>query len=162
LSPHVATVAGEPIHVSVLEERLALLRRGPRSRHIPSPGSPGYADACRWVVRDLVTEAVLEHEAGARGLTELSQLVLAVTEEVAVSADEIRAYYERNPDLYRRTATIISYEEAKHSIEEELLLAARIRAFDRWLEGRRQALAVVQPVYAHPADPSHGFPSHRH
>jgi [acyl-carrier-protein] S-malonyltransferase len=162
LTPHVATVAGVPIPVSVLEERLALLRRGPRSRHIPSPGSPGYTDACRWVVRDLVTEAVLEHEAAARGLTELPQLVLAVTEAVVVSADEIRAYYDRNPDLYRRTAIVIPYEEARASIEQELLLAGRVRAFDRWLEERRQALAVVQPVYAHPADPSHGFPSHRH
>jgi [acyl-carrier-protein] S-malonyltransferase len=162
LSPHVATVAGEPIPLGVLEERLALLRRGPRSRHIPSPGSPGYADACRWVVRDLVTEAVLEHEARSRGLTELSQLVLAVTEDVVVSEDDIRSYYDRNPDLYRRTVTVISYEQAKASIEQELLLAARVRAFDRWLEGRRQALAVVQPAYEHPADPSHGFPSHRH
>jgi [acyl-carrier-protein] S-malonyltransferase len=165
LSPHVATiatVAGQPISVSVLEERIALLRRGPRGRHLPPPGSPGYGDACRWVVRELVTEAVLEHEARARGLTEPSQLVLAVTEGVAVSRDEVRSYYDRNPDLYRRGATVIPFEEAQASIEHELLLAARIRAFDLWLEQRRQALAAVEPDYEHPADPSYGFPSHRH
>jgi [acyl-carrier-protein] S-malonyltransferase len=162
LTPLVATVARRPIPVSVLEERLALLRRGPRGRHIPPPGSPGYGDACRWVVRELVTEAVLEHEAGARGLTEPSQLVLAVTEAVAVSDEEIHSYYDRNPDLYRRAATVIPFEQAEASIRQELLLAARVQAFDLWLEGRRQELTVLEPGFEHPADPSYGFPSHRH
>lgn len=160
--PFVATVAGQPITVGVLEERLALIRRGPRGRHIPPPGSPGYGDACRWVVRELVTEAVLEHEARARGLRELSQLVLAVTEWVVVPDEEIRSYYDRNPDLYRRAATVVPYEEAEASIEQELMLAARVRAFDIWLELRRQEVAVVEHGYEHPADPSYGFPSHRH
>lgn len=160
--PHVATVAGTPIPVSVLEERLALLRRGPRARHIPAPDSPGYADACRWVARELVTEAILEHEARARGLPELSQLVLAVTEEVVVPEAEIRSYYERNADLYHRADGTIPYGEAEASIRQELLLAARVRAFDLWLEGRRQVLAIVEPGYEHPADPSYRFPSHRH
>jgi [acyl-carrier-protein] S-malonyltransferase len=162
LTRHVATVAGQPIPVSVLEERLALMRRGPRGRHVPPPESLGYGDVCRWVVRELVTEAVLEHEARARGLTELSQLVLAVTEGVVVSDEEIRSYYERNPDLYRRAATVIPYEKAEASIEQELLLAARVRAFDLWLERRRQEVADVEPGYEHPADPSYGFASHRH
>ncbi len=162
MTPLVATVAGQPIPLGVLEERLVLLRRGPRGRHIPSPGSPGYGDACRWVVRELVTEAVLEHEARARGLAELSQLVLAVTEGVVVSDEEIRSYYDRNPDLYRRGATIIPFEQAAASIRPELLLAARVRAFDQWLEGRRADLAVVEPGYEHPADPTYRFPSHRH
>jgi [acyl-carrier-protein] S-malonyltransferase len=159
---HVATVAGQPIPVRVLEERLAVLRRGPRGRHIPPPGSPGYRDVCRWVVRELVTEAVLEHEARARGLSELTQLVLAVTEGVVVSDEEIRSYYDRNPDLYRGAATVIPYEKAAASIEQELLLAARVRAFDLWLERRRQEMAAVEPGYEHPADPAFGFPSHRH
>jgi [acyl-carrier-protein] S-malonyltransferase len=162
LIPHVATVAGQPIPVSVLEERLALLRRGPRGRHIPSPGSPGYADACRWVARELVTEAILEHEARARGLTEPSKLVVAVTEGVVVPDAEIRSYYDRNADLYHQAGGVIPYEQAEASIRQEFLLAARIRAFDLWLERRRQELAVVEPGFEHPADPSYGFPSHRH
>jgi [acyl-carrier-protein] S-malonyltransferase len=162
LIAHIATVAGTPIPVSALEERLALLRRGPRARHIPAPGSPGYADACRWVARELVTEAILEHEARARGLPELSQLVLAVTQGVVVPETEICSYYERNADLYHRATGTIPYEEAAASIQEELLLAARVRAFDLWLEERRQALAIVEPGYEHPADPSYRFPSHRH
>jgi [acyl-carrier-protein] S-malonyltransferase len=162
LTTRVATVAGQPIPLSVLEERVALIRRGQHGRHIPPPGSPGYGDACRWVVRELVTEAVLEHEARARGLEELSQLVLAVTAGVVVSDEEIRSYYDRNADLYRRGSTVIPYETASASIRQELLLATRVRAFDLWLEWRRQALAVVDPGYEHPADPSHRFPSHRH
>ena len=158
----VATVAGKPIPVSVLEERLALLRRGPRARHIPSQGSPGYADACRWVARELVTEAILEHEARACGLTELSQLVLAVTEGVVVPDAEIRSYYDRNADLYHQAGGTIPYAAAEASIHQELVMAARVRAFDVWLEGRRQALAIVEPGYEHPADPSYRFPSHRH
>jgi hypothetical protein len=138
------------------------IRRGPRGRYIPPPGSPGYDDARRWVVRELVTEAVVDHEARARGLKEISQLVLAVTEGVVVPLDEIRSYYDRNPDLYRRGGTVVPFEQAEASIEQELLLAARVRAFDHWLERRRQELAVVEPDFAHPADPSFGFPSHRH
>ena len=162
MTPLVATVAGRPIPVSVLEHRIDQVRRGPRGRHIPPPGSPGYDVACRWVVRELVTEAVVDHEVRARGLKEISQLVLAVTEGVVVPDEEIRSYYERNPDLYRRGGAIIPFEQAEASIEGELLLAARERAFDLWLEGRRQELAVVEPDFAHPADPSYGFPSHRH
>ena len=138
------------------------MRRGPHGRYVPASGSPGYGDACRWVVRELVTEAVLEHEALRRGLTEPTQVVLAVTGEVVVSDEEIRDYYDRNPDLYRRAATVVPYEKARASIEQDLLLAARVRAFDVWLERRRQELAVVEPGYEHPADPSRGFASHRH
>jgi [acyl-carrier-protein] S-malonyltransferase len=158
----VATVAGQPIPFNALEERLELLRHGPRGRYIPPPGSPGYGDACRWVVRELVTEAVLQHEARARRLPDLSQLVLAGTEDVVVSDDEMRAYYDRNSDLYHGSAAVIPYEEAVASIEHELLLAARVRAFDIWLERRRKEVAVMEPGFEHPADPSHGFPSHRH
>jgi [acyl-carrier-protein] S-malonyltransferase len=113
-------------------------------------------------VRELVAEAVLEHEMRSRKVTELSQLLLAVTEGVEVADDEIRGYYDRNPDLYQSAASRIPYEEVEASIRHELLSAARVRAFDSWLEGRRQELAVLEPGYGHPADPSHGFPSHKH
>jgi [acyl-carrier-protein] S-malonyltransferase len=158
----VATVAGRPIAVSVLEDRIALLRRGPRGRHMPPQGSPGYDDLRRWLVRELVTEAVLEHEMRSRHVTDLSQLVLAVTAEVEVADAEVRGYYDRNPDLYQSAASRIPYEQAQASIRHELLSAARVRAFDSWLEGRRHELAVLEPGYGHPADPSHGFPSHKH
>ena len=162
MTRHVATVVGRPISVRVLEDRLAQLRRGPRGRHVPPPETPGYEDVRRWVARELVTEAILQHEARARGLTELSELVLAVTGEVVVSDEEVRSYYDRNTDLYGGAATVIPFEDAAVSIEQDLLVAARIRAFDLWLEERRREVAVMQPGYEHPADPSYGFPSHRH
>jgi [acyl-carrier-protein] S-malonyltransferase len=59
-------------------------------------------------------------------------------------------------------ASVVPYAEARTTIEAELLTAARSRAFDTWLEGRRKELAVVEPEYAHPGDPIHGVPSHRH
>jgi [acyl-carrier-protein] S-malonyltransferase len=158
----VATVAGQPIPLNVLEERLALIRRGPRGRHISPPGTPGYTDACRWVVRELVTEAVLEHETRARGLTDPSQVVLAVTEGATVPEEEVRSYYDRNPDLYRDGAEMVPYEVARVSIEQELLIAARLQEFDRWLERRRKEVAIVEPGFEHPGDPASGFPSHRH
>jgi [acyl-carrier-protein] S-malonyltransferase len=162
MTAYVATVAGRPIAVSALEERLARLRRGPRARHIPPPGSPGYGEVRRWLVRELVTEALLAHEVQSRGLAEPSQLVLAVTADVAVSEGEVRSYYERNPDLFHTADDVVAYEDAEASIEGELLFAARLRAFDLWLERRRHDLVVVEPGYEHPADPTTGFPSHRH
>lgn len=59
-------------------------------------------------------------------------------------------------------AFVIPYAEARPAIEEDLLLAARARAFDEWLDGRRAALVVMEPEYEHPGHPSHGVPSHRH
>jgi [acyl-carrier-protein] S-malonyltransferase len=162
LTSRVATVAGDPIPVARLEDRLAELRRGPRGRQMVPPDGPGYLDLCRWVVRELVTEAVLAHEMAARGLDDAARLVAEVTAGVAVGDDEVRAYYDRNPDLYRRPDATIPFQEARASIERELLGAARIQAFDDWLEQRRQELAVVEPRFEHPAHPVHGLPSHRH
>jgi [acyl-carrier-protein] S-malonyltransferase len=162
MTTRVATVAGRPIAVSALEERIARMRRGSRARHIPPPGTPGYGDVRRWLARELVMEAILTHEVRSRGLSELPQLVLAVTEGVAVSIDEVRSYYDRNADLYRTADAVVPFEEVEASIEDELLLAARDRAFGLWLEGRRQELVIMEPGYEHPADPTTGFPSHRH
>jgi parvulin-like peptidyl-prolyl isomerase len=188
----------------------------------------------RWVVQELVNEEVLAHEARLAGLPDSVELVERVTAAVAVPEAEIRAYYERNVDLYRRPearrirhalladeaaardaaqrigsatrldvrrgeytgpledalfaaavgelvgpiqtehgwhvarvddmtpASVVPYTEARSAIEAELLTAARSRAFDAWLEGRRKALAVIEPEFAHPGDPIHGIPSHRH
>jgi [acyl-carrier-protein] S-malonyltransferase len=58
--------------------------------------------------------------------------------------------------------TTAPYPEVRGTIEADLLAVARARAFDEWLEERRRALAIVEPEFAHPADPVHGVPSHRH
>jgi len=58
--------------------------------------------------------------------------------------------------------TTAPYPEVRGAIEADLRAVARARAFDEWLEERRRALAVIEPDFAHPADPVHGVPSHRH
>ena len=63
--PRVATVAGRPILLSSLEDRLAEWRRGPRGRVVAPGDESGSTDLRRWVVQELVAEAVLAHEARA-------------------------------------------------------------------------------------------------
>jgi [acyl-carrier-protein] S-malonyltransferase len=226
-------VAGRPIAVSVLEAKVAAVRRGPRGRHLP-PESAALESTrtARWLVQELVTEAVLDHEIRAAGMSGRSPeaiiaLVERVTKGVTVAEDELRSYYDRNRDLYAtpevrvvryahvterdtldeaderevrrgelvgpledavfaarvgdivgpidtehgwhiarveavRPASVATYEDVRDAIAAELVAAARARAFGEWLETRRRDLAVVEPAYAHPGDPVHGLPSHRH
>jgi [acyl-carrier-protein] S-malonyltransferase len=235
----VATVAGRPIPIERVDDRLAELRRGPLGRHLPPDG--GAVDGTRrWIVQELVTRTVLLHEAVALGVladTDAPEMVPAVvqalydrvTSHVVVTEDEARAYYDRNPDRYRRpetrriryqitrdeagertTATrvvdlrrgewvgpledavfaadpgevvgpfvveqgsvaskveavtpesIAPFREVRSAIESELVHAARARAFDDWIAERTAALATIRSAYAHPGDPVHGLPSHRH
>lgn len=190
-------------------------------------------------------EAVLVHEARVLGIADVAdparlspgdvaRLVEHVTGEVTVPESEVRAYYDRNTDLYARSeartvrhalvpdergpqakiaamsgvesievrrgelagpledaifgaepgailgpirtelgwhvvrvdavapASRIPFAEVRAAIEDELLVAARARVFDEWLERRRAALVVVEPEFEHPGHPSHGAPSHRH
>ena len=175
----VATVAGHAISVAHLDTRLADLRRGPRARHIPPDGVGGSETVRRWVVQELVTEAVLAHEARAAGIADvadgdrlspekIASLVVRVTAEAAVPEAEVKAYYERNQDLYQRPTTggdpasVTPFAEVRATIEEDLLVAARARAFDEWLDQRRRDLVVIGPGFEHPGHPIHGVPSHRH
>ena len=59
-------------------------------------------------------------------------------------------------------ASSVPYREARPAIEAELLAAERSRAFAAWLESAARALVGIEPGFEHPADPVHGFPSHRH
>lgn len=56
----------------------------------------------------------------------------------------------------------VPYEAARASIAADLLAAARGRAFDRWLDERRAALAEIAPFWVHPANPSLPDAVHRH
>jgi [acyl-carrier-protein] S-malonyltransferase len=174
----VATVADLEISTEHVDRRLAEMRRGPRARHIPPDGVGGSETVRRWVVQELVTEALVAHEARAAGIADVADsrdlsprdigsLVSRVTADVTVPDDEVRVYYERNQDLYERPvaggpARVVPFEEARRTIEEDLLVAARARAFDEWLERRRGALVVIEPGFEHPGHPVHGVPSHRH
>jgi hypothetical protein len=105
----VAVVGGRPILLSRLEERLADMRQGPRGRHLPPDGGEASSGVRGWVVQELVTEAILIHEAQADGAgsTALSPAIVArlvdrVTAAVTVDSREVRAYYVRNGDRFRR------------------------------------------------------------
>jgi hypothetical protein len=266
-APFVATVGGRPIPISRLDARVAEVRRGPRGRHLPPDGGSASVNVRRWIVQELVTEEILAQETARRdgegdgsrahkpSRAALARLVDRVAGSVTVPESEIRDYYLRNPDLYRRpevrrirhilvadddaardvarrlevgeamevvaravsidagsrkeggylgdvrrgelagsledslfsaevgaivgpcetehgwhvarveaviAETTAPYPEVRAAIEADLLAVARARAFDEWLEERRRALAIVEPEFAHPADPIHGVPSHRH
>ena len=98
----VAMVGGRPIALSRLEARLADIRRGPRGRHLPPDGGEASAGARRWIVQELVTEAILLHEAQAVGIAPpgdeaalspaiVSRLVDRVTAAVTVDPRAVRA-----------------------------------------------------------------------
>jgi [acyl-carrier-protein] S-malonyltransferase len=165
----VATVAGREISAEHVDRRLAEMRRGPRGRHIPPDRVGGLETVRRWVVQELVTEAVVAHEAREAGIadvaearhlssSDLARLVACATVDVTVAEDDVESFFVRNQDLYGGSA----FEDVRDAIEEELLVAARERAFDEWLERRRAALAVIEPGFEHPGHPVHGLPSHRH
>jgi [acyl-carrier-protein] S-malonyltransferase len=164
----VATVADHVISTEHVDERLADMRRGPRARHIPPDGVGGSETLRRWVVQELVTEAVVAHEARVAGVADVASLVARVTRDVTIPEGEVRAYYDRNQDLYERSRTrgapafVVPFDEVRGAIEGDLLVAARARAFDEWLERRRAALVVIEPGFEHPGHPIHGVPSHRH
>lgn len=100
----VATVAGQPIRLELVELRVLELRAGPRGRQMPPAGTPGYRDLCRWVLRELVREAIVAHEARVRGIP-VTAVPAAVTGDAVVPEEELRAYYDRNEDLFRRPET---------------------------------------------------------
>jgi hypothetical protein len=121
----VATVAGMPIQLAWVEDRLAQLRRGRLGRQLPPDGAGEAQRLRRWVVQELVTRAVLVHEARHAGLLpeapigeqrhagrcpelppEVARVLFdTVTAQVAVPVAEVREYYQRNMDLYRRPET---------------------------------------------------------
>ena len=274
----VATVAGRPIPIERLEERVAEVRSGPRGRHVPPDRAYDPLNLHRWIVQELVTEEVLLHEARTAGLVAngastadrrrgdseverarwasvVAALVERVTAHVTVSARDVREYYRRNHDLYRRPEScrvrhilvasqasarriarrlkqgddmaalaaavsidagsralggdlgdvrrgelagpfegavfgaesgalvgpfrtehgwhvarveafspesFVPFAEARPAIETALLTVARSNEFEAWLEGRRAALAVIEPDFEHPSHPINGVPHHRH
>lgn len=120
----VATVGGAPISIGRLEQRVVEIRRGPRGRHLPPGDWQATRSFERWIVQDLIREAVLVHEARTAGIIEpsttvvdgpseatmlpqpaMAELIDHVVRGVTVPPDDIRAYYERNLDRYRRPAS---------------------------------------------------------
>ncbi len=114
MSDTVASVAGRPISTAQLDRRIAKLARGPRGRHIP-PANTGATGIRAWILREMVDEAILLEEARGAGVSgssaktltagDVARLVELVTDGVVVGEAEVRGYFERNHDLFRRPAT---------------------------------------------------------
>ncbi|MER5646744.1 hypothetical protein [Streptosporangium sp. NPDC002524] len=69
-TPAVAAWVGEtPVTVARVEERVRLLRAGPRGALLPADGTTEGRQLRRWAVQLLVTEQVVADEAARRGLT---------------------------------------------------------------------------------------------
>ncbi|MEO3813685.1 peptidylprolyl isomerase [Sphaerisporangium sp. B11E5] len=132
---HVAAwVGGRVVTVAEVDAREAALRGGPMAARLPSPRSPEGRNLRRWVAQVLVTEELIAQEAAALGLTApaappapltlpdalraggvvaavaaSSSLARAVREAVTagtmVPEEEVRGYYDRNPDRFTHPET---------------------------------------------------------
>ncbi|RDH77007.1 malonyl CoA-ACP transacylase [Mycolicibacterium moriokaense] len=96
-----------------------------------------------------------------------------VTAGVSVSDADIADYHARNPLRFARrraeqngwrTATVDAppLADVRPLIAEQLLGAARRRAFRLWLDARRAELVRLAPGYEHPGDPRQPDNTHRH
>jgi hypothetical protein len=124
----IAVVGGTPVPIAWLERRLEELRRGPLGRHLPPDRGGDTEPLRRWIAQELVTHAVLVHEARRAGLlgdgsgnsrvaaaapsdpapqvlpTDVVQRLFDLaTSHVTVPESDLRSYYHRNADLYRRS-----------------------------------------------------------
>ena len=137
-------MAGTPIPIAWVEERLTELRRGRLGRQLPPEG--GESERLRrWVVQELVGRMVELHEARTAGLVvgpesealtpdavaacpvlppDVAQRLFdRVTANVTVPEDVVREYYEGNRDLYQRPETRrIRYAIAASATESRTLL----------------------------------------
>jgi len=164
-----------------VEARVAALRTGPLAARLPRPDTADGRNLRRWVVQVMTHEAVIEAEAQALGLRVrgdeggealtlpaamrmggVAAAVLArsplarelrshVAAGVGVPDEEIRAYFERNPD-----------RAGVAGETERLRREAVDRAFALWLARRHAALVRLMPGFEHPADPRHPDAAHRH
>ncbi|MFC5004777.1 hypothetical protein ACFPIJ_43995 [Dactylosporangium cerinum] len=181
-----AWVAGRPIAVAAVDERLDALRRGPYAARLPHPATAEGRNLRRWLVQVLTVEGVVEHEAGRLGLSagageprpvrladalRTGGVVAAVIaahpvarvlrDRVAppVPADEAetRAYFQRNRDRHPQ-----DYAVERDALAARLGAEDAERRFVGWLEERCAALVRLEPGYEHPGDPRHADATHRH
>jgi [acyl-carrier-protein] S-malonyltransferase len=232
------SVAGTAITFERVEERLAALRESPQGRRMPPGEGPETDQTRRWLLRQLITEAIIAYEMRASGAGSVADLFAQVTASVRVHEDEVHAFYLHNPDRFRRPAarriqhllradfitaaraatgdgsaagtwealrvqrgelvgelenalfaaqvgsfvgpirtehgwhvaqiesadpeTVEPFGVVREAIEAELLVEARGRAFDEWLETRRRMLVLSDSPIDHPGLPRVGFVGHRH
>lgn len=95
-----------------------------------------------------------------------------VSADVTVSEHEVARYhadnpmrfagYRRSPQGWRIPGPCPSLDQVRTAITDDLLGAARRRAFRDWLDARRAVLVELAPGYEHPGDPRQPDNVHRH
>jgi [acyl-carrier-protein] S-malonyltransferase len=184
----VAWVGGRAIPAALVEERLAAMRSGPYAARLPHPDTAEGRNLRRWLVQAITAEAVVEHEAGVRGivaddrdggprwLTLLDALRVGGVTAAIVATHPLARALRRDvvPDaaapedeihgyyVRNRDRHPEPYEEVRDRIAAELGKANRDRGFARWLDERCAELVWVQPGFEHPGDPRHPDAVHRH
>ena len=178
-----ATVAGEPVAVTEVDAREAVLRAGPQTAALPRPGTSEGRQLRRWLTQLLVTERVIAREALALGVTAscapgledvlpdlTARLEIGSIAASALSDPLARALYAHvTADVDIEDAAVADYHlrnpgrfASDAALAAHLRGAARRRAFRIWLEQRRAALVWLAPGYEHPGDPRQPDNTHRH
>ncbi len=84
-----------------------------------------------------IAEDVREHL-----MTEV--LIEEVTDDVTVSAAEVRAYYDEHPDRFRDDeGELVAFEEVQDAIASELLEGAQQEAWHDWLSELREQAEIT-------------------
>ncbi|MGX6600860.1 DUF7158 domain-containing protein [Micromonosporaceae bacterium Da 78-11] len=183
-----AWVAGRPVPVTLIDERLATLRSGPYAARLPHPGSAEGRNLRRWLAQAVTTEAVVEHEAAARAVVadERDGVPHPVTPAAALHTGGMVAAVLAAHPLARALRRVVTpggpapddevaayyrrnrdrcpqpYPQVRDRIAAELGAVRRDRDFARWLEQRCAALVRLAPGFEHPGDPAHPDAVHRH
>ncbi|WP_035803108.1 DUF7158 domain-containing protein [Kitasatospora mediocidica] len=82
---------GRQLSRAGLDQRLAALREGPRASALPAVGSAEDRQLTRWVAQVLLTEALCEAEAAARGLDLATAAPVRLDQRAAVELGSIAA-----------------------------------------------------------------------
>jgi [acyl-carrier-protein] S-malonyltransferase len=183
-----AWVAGRPVTLAEIDERLAAMRDGPLGVRLPHPDTADGRNLRRWLVQAVTTEAVVAHEAARYGVEVAPEDEAAgtVTLRGALSVGGVAAAVLAGQPLARALRRHVApevpvpedeavgyharnrdrypqpYPEVRSSILAALSGADRDRRFARWLESRCADLVRLAPGFEHPADPRHPDATHRH
>ena len=183
-----AWVGDRPIAAAVVDQRLAVLRRGPLAARLPHPDTAEGRNLRRWVCQLVTVEAVIRHEAARHGVTATAgdgpprSVTLAqalrtggMTAAVLAASPTARALRRHLlPASGVAESEVLAYytrnrdrhpgpyPQERDQIAETLTAASADRAFARWLDERCAALVRQAPGYEHPADPSHPDATHHH
>jgi len=178
-----AIVDGVPVLVEEIDAREERLRATRLASSLPRQGTSEGRQLRRWLTQLLVTERVVNAEAGARGLCaeaaatedEVLPDTVARLEIGSVAASVLAAPLARA--VYASVTAAVDVTDAevddylvrnprrfgsRTQITNHLRDAARRRAFRVWLDARCAALVELAPGYEHPGDPRQPDNTHRH